>query len=763
MSSSSKPGSPAPRSGPEAWLTPGRFAGLLALLIVVSFPQVVAGLESFFYKDAGWFAYPVAFYHRESFWHGEVPLWNPLNNCGTPFLAQWNTMSLYPLSLVYLLLPMPWSFGIFCLGHFLIAGLGMYFLARRWTENPLAAAAAGTVFAFNGFTWYGLMWPHLLAAIAWMPWVVHAMSLAWCKGGRWVVIAALCGAMQVLTGGAEVIGQTWLFVALILVIQLVRAQTPRPQVASRALAAMVLIAGLSAAQTLPFLDLLLHSQRNANYVGSLLAAMPSSGWANYLVPLFHCVPNSQGVYVQPDQPFTASYYLGIGPIALAVFALWRGRDRRIRLLGAVALAGLVMALGGHTFLYDAIKRIFPLLGYIRFPIKFVILVNFAVPLLAAFGLARLQSVPNEDLPREWSAARAVAAALVALIALIVCIAVWHPFPGAQSSVTAVNGAVRIGFLLLILGCLAWLRADSSLRPQRLGQTLLIALLWFDVFTHAPALAPTAASSAAAPDVIRQYLKWGDGLRPGSSRAMETRAAFFTMLTTFQTNIEVDLQGRRAALFNDLNLLDHAAKIDGFYSLDLKDYTDVLNQLYYNTNNPASKLKDFLGISLASDPNDPVAWAPRSNALPIITAGQRPIFADPLGTLEGILGESFQPLGVVYLRPGDDSAVSVTGAAVARVTPGDFSAQRIRFNVTAGAPAMVVIVQAFDHSWRAYVDGAPTPLLQANYAFQALQVPAGRHEVRLVYKDRNFRHGVVLALLSLCVCLAAWIRWKPGAA
>jgi hypothetical protein len=54
-----------------------------------------------------------------------------LNDCGLPFLAQWNTMTLYPLSLFYLLLPLSWSLGVFCLGHLFLGGMGMYFLSHR--------------------------------------------------------------------------------------------------------------------------------------------------------------------------------------------------------------------------------------------------------------------------------------------------------------------------------------------------------------------------------------------------------------------------------------------------------------------------------------------------------------------------------------------------------------------------------------------------------------------------------------------------------
>src|ERR1041384_414234 len=121
-----------PATDNHAWLTPGRFALFLIGLIAVSFPKVVFLGQNFVFRDFGVFGYPLAYYHRLSFWHGEIPLWNPLNDCGVPFLAQWNTLALYPGSLIYLLLPLPWSVSVFCLAHLFWAGIGMYFLTRHW-------------------------------------------------------------------------------------------------------------------------------------------------------------------------------------------------------------------------------------------------------------------------------------------------------------------------------------------------------------------------------------------------------------------------------------------------------------------------------------------------------------------------------------------------------------------------------------------------------------------------------------------------------
>ena len=97
--------SPAERYVTENWLTPRRFAMLLGLLMVATFLGILLGLRTFIIRDYGMFSYPAAYFQRECFWQGELPFWNPFNHFGLPFLAQWNTLALYPPALIYLLLP----------------------------------------------------------------------------------------------------------------------------------------------------------------------------------------------------------------------------------------------------------------------------------------------------------------------------------------------------------------------------------------------------------------------------------------------------------------------------------------------------------------------------------------------------------------------------------------------------------------------------------------------------------------------------------
>ena len=734
---------------------PWRFAALFGLLIVACFPQVVAGLKTFFFVDYAQFGYPIAFYHRESFWRGEVPLWNPLNNCGMPFLAQWNTMTLYPLSLFYLLFPLPWSLGVFCLAHIFLAGLGMNLLAYRWTGNRLAAAVAGVAFGFNGLTWYGLMWPNNIAALGWMPWVALAMEKAWRDGGRWLAPAALAGAAQMLSGAPEIILQTWFFLGVLWLARFFHGEIPRTKLAGRALAAGVLVAGLAAAQLLPFFDLLKYSQRDVNFGESTHGiAMQPGGWANYLVPLFHSYRNAFGMRLQFNQGWTGSYYVGVGIIALALLAIWRVRHQRIWLLFAVAVFSLVMALGESGLVYPALQRVVPQLGLMRFPIKFVALATFAIPLLAAEGLAWLQALPPEQWPREWMRFKWLAGGLLGLIAAILCYAWKYPQPTDNFALIVINAVVRATFLIVIVAMIGLVCRRAEIKWRGLLSAGIVLLVWFDVFTHVPNLSPTVDRSAFEPDAIRQYFKWDNRLSPGGSRAMESQASLWKMLSASSGNPELDTLGRRLALFLNLNLLDGVPKLDGFYALDLKEFSDVFKRVYFTTND-TSKLKDFLGISEVNNPTNVVDWISRQSFLPLVTAGQQPIFAEDAAALNAVMSARFDPLHEVYLPPEARAQAHALGKTDARVLSMQFSAQQLQFETQAAGPAMVAVAQTFYHPWHAYVDGKSVPLWRANYAFQALEVPGGNHHVSVVYEDLNFRLGVILALVSLFVCAMIW--------
>jgi hypothetical protein len=741
----------------EDWLTPGRYAALLGLLIVACFPQVVFGLETFFYRDFALFGFPLASYHRESFWHGEMPLWNPFNDCGLPFTAQWNTLTLYPLSIFYLLFPVSWSLGMFCLGHLFLAGMGMYFLAYRWTGSRLAAAIAGTAFAYNGLSWHALMWPNNSAALGWMPWVVLANERAWREGGRAILLAGLAGAMQMLAGAPEIILQTWFLLGVLWLSQLFTREIPLPKMIGRAVASGLLVGALAAAQLLPFLDLLKYSQRDTTFSDSAWS-MPATGLGNYLVSLFHSMHAGRGVYVQHDQYWTSSYYVGIGVVVFALVAIWRNRSRRVWTLALLIAFSLAMALGEHSWFYLGLKKIAPQIGFMRYPIKFVVLATFALPLLAAHGLAWLRNCSAEQWLRERKLLAGLAVLLVVIISTLVYFATQHPLVGDDLNGVVKSGIRGVIFLGLVLGTLLLLRAVKRDQMQWILQSALVVVFWMDVFSHVPTLSPTVKRDVYETGLMRKYRNWESQLQLGQSRAMQTHASLVRMYWGSVQEPVQDVYGRRLTMYDDVNLLDRVPKFDGFYSLYLREMDDIVQRIYVTTNDLPG-LRDFLAISHVNPSTNTMEWEVRPTVSPLITGGQQAEFLESKKILDVLFDPAFDGRKTVYLSPETRGLIHATNRAEIKIGPTQFGTSRVRFAVEAASPGMVVISQAWYHSWRAYVDGKEVRLWRANHAFQALEVPVGSHRVELIYKDKSFMAGCTISLLTLLGCVAGWLAGR----
>jgi hypothetical protein len=732
----------------SSWITPPRFALLLAILTFVSWPGVFLGLEMFAFRDFGFFALPIAWHLRESFWHLQWPLWNPLNNCGQPFLAEWNTQALYPPALFYLVLPFPWSLGVFCLLHLFLGGLGMFFLARHWTQNNFAAAVAGVVFAFGALTLSSLLWPATIAGLGWMPWVVWLTQRAWHEGGRTLVLAVIVGALQMLSGGVETVLMAWVLLAVMALTEFISGGSPRVKICLRFSLVVLLVSGLSAVQLLPFFDFLNHSERQANYYASD-SPMPPTGWVNFFVPLFR-YETAQGIFFQQGQYWILSYYTGIVTVALAALAICRNRQVRVWMLGILTLFCLVLAMGNATPVYGWLCSHVGVFGLVRFPIKFVILPAFVLPLLAAYGLVKREPpVPNQKLAHYNYLWLVLWLAVIGLISGCLAWAFYGQPSNALNHVVFDNELIRILFFTAILVGLFLLEKIVSPKLCRWLQMLVLVLIWLDLDTHAPHPA-TVNSKLFQPNMSRTLPAPQFGL----SRAMIPFDVLNTLTFAAHQDVAENFLSDRFALFSDCNLLDDIPKCDGFFPVNLKENA-------FLDGNLSEPMQDFLGVSevLAIRGNN-LEWTPHSTFMPLLTGGQKPLFADEAATLEDLSATNFNPRAEVILPLEYLGLTSVSNTAIVKISSEKFSAQEIDADVDASANTILVAAQSYYHPWHAYVDGQPTPLWRANYAFQALEIPSGAHQIRMVYVDWNFRLGLALSLLTLagililyCACPA----------
>jgi hypothetical protein len=752
MSPEVKPSNPGLAGNYDRALPPARFALMLVVLIAISFPDVVFGADCFVLRDFGLFGYPLASFHRECFWRGEIPLWNPLNNCGIPFLAQWNTLALYPLSLIYLLLPLPWSLGYYCLAHLFLAGMGMFYLSRRWSGNNVAAGVAGVGYAFNGLALNCLAWPNNLAALAWMPWVALATELAWQRGGRYIAIAALAGGAQMLSGAPEFIILSWALVGLVFCFQLLGAPD-RFRMCLRAGGVVALVSGLAAAQLLPFLDLLARSQRDTRF-GAGLWSMPPWGWANLVVPLFRCTESPLGVFFQDSQYWTSSYYLGAGLLALGIAGA-AAKFRHARPLAAAALASLVLALGDHGFLHPALLRLFPFLGFMRYPIKFVALAMFALPPLAALGVAAgfAPGRPARFFPRGWIPVFALLAAAALFLAWV---SFHYPVAREQPLRVLWNVLSRVGLVGALLLVLAVATRTASEKMRFLLPLAAVLLAWLDPITHAPDQNPAAPAAIYAPNLVSSQLKPAPTF--GASRGMQSRQTNERLHGAMAKTPADDYLASRSILLDDCNLLDQLPLVDGFYSLYLREERDVWSGMFFApTNAFPDGLADFIGVSQLTDRQTDFQFESRPGWQPLVAIGRRPVFMESSAILPALLKPQFNPRQTVLLSSELKGLVPADPPAKSAVLAGSYGNQRVSVNVATDGPALLTVAQTFHHAWKPFVDGRAVRLFRVNHAFQGLVVPAGRHRVEIVFRDDIFRAGACVSAVALAVC--AGMLWS----
>ena len=587
-----------------------------------------------------------------------------------------------------------------------------------------------------------------------------------------IILAAFAGALQMLAGGPEIIFLTWAILLALWVQQLCQ----RAALLWRFPLIVVLVIALSTVQLLPFLDLVAHSQRDAGYA-DLRWSMPGWGWVNFLVPMAFGGTWNAGVFFQYGQSWTSSYYLGIGTLWLAPLAFWVGRDSvesksKVRLLSIIAIVGLVFALGENTPVLPAVRKLIPQLSFITYPIKYVLLVVFVAPLLAAFALARFSSLAppkqGDGLSKKILISKLLAIGII-LLALIVGILFWawrFPFPGDDVPRTLLNGFSRAGFLIATGALLGMLARKTSSSLIRIVPLLLVLVAWLDVFTHEPTQNPTVQPWIYESGLSRTKLALQPQPELGGSRIMVSPAAANEFVHFATGNPQNNFLAKRIGYCADVNNLDAVPKVDGFFSLTPRESDDVLALFYRTTNASFPHLEEFLGVSQITAPGELFQWQARTNYLPLVTAGQKPVFIADASMESHLTSPDFDGRKVVFLPEQYRSLLTVSNQTKVKILGCKFHTQSVDAAVDAAETSLVVVAQTYYHNWQAEIDGRPVLLLRANHAFQAVVVPRGQHQIHLFYQDRAFQIGAAISIAMWINCLAGlllfWLRPDPAA-
>jgi hypothetical protein len=360
----------------------------------------------------GYFHPTVKFIHDE-LGQGRLPLWNPYQYAGQPFLAFHTTGALYPPNL--------FLFSLFEPGrgleahftfHIAVAGVFTWLLAGRLGLQPIARLAAASAYMLSGPLLLGLSNICFLATEAWLPavlWSLHGLLRE--ARARWAVALAVFLALAFLGGQAQQSLYTLQFGLVCGVFGLYFLSAPGTRIRIVALAALagVLAFGLVAPQLLPAVEFASESIRGLGGISFEDASIASIEPSVLLRGLTGVSPW--------DEPLLSSVVrLPLLALPLALVALMAHRDRRqaVFLAVAAAICGLFV-LGSHGPVFPLYFSL-PLGDLFRVPSRMAFLYQLLFSLLLAMGIdATVSKLRGSRFGRGVGSAVAVALLLVVFV------------------------------------------------------------------------------------------------------------------------------------------------------------------------------------------------------------------------------------------------------------------------------------------------------------------------------------------------------------
>lgn len=394
----------------------------------------------------------------------ELPLWDPYIFAGHPFLANGQHSGLYPLSLVFYILPLWRAYGVFTWLQLGLAGVWMYLFARTLGAGRLGSLIAGITYQFSGFMVVSVVHPMIVAGASWLPFILAMVERVFQQrpalGGRpaslpWAVLGALGLGCQMLAGHAENTYFVLLVTGAYIVWRtVVPDRGPRRGDSDKKLKdrlrpllwlALMLALGLAlgAVQFTPLYEVASLGFRGAQAAPTLQQVL---GWAYpprrliaFLIPNFFGNPahhayfdlfrwrtlpftvNAEGQPILSPDWDVKNYveggaYLGLLPLFLAAlavsrFALYVFRKRRpvpCPFLPASCLFFILLALFSLACIFGtpvyALVYALPYLHQSHSPFRWVLPLTLSVAVLAAFGTDVLQQ-ERGDSPQRTRRAR----------------------------------------------------------------------------------------------------------------------------------------------------------------------------------------------------------------------------------------------------------------------------------------------------------------------------------------------------------------------
>ena len=463
--------------------------------------------------------YPWRVFYARSMREGVIPLWNPHQFCGTPFLANGQSAVLYPPNLVFLIFDPITAFTVYAAFHLFLAVAFMYLLLRELGCREVGGIVGGICFAFCAFMVLWLELPTFVGAAVWLPLVLLLIHRAVERrsvfygtlAGAAQAMAFLAGHFQIAFYVALAAGLWWLWK----LGEVWRAEGKTYAVLKVIVpfVAFVVIAGLIAApQVLPTVELAQNSHRvrdvtQGGYERFVANAVPTYRLVTAFIPDFFGNP-SRGDYFLGSAADYMEYglYIGILPLVLALIALTRIRaQKHIVFFATLALLAILTATGTpiNYLFYYLIPGFTALGGPNRILLVYFLgiagLAGFGVDYFAAHGADRVQRGEKGvragmiDALAAWACVVALCCLALALTAAFAVSAPWH-----LRERILLSAALPTGLLWLVSG-LPLVGRSVGLFSARKFAVIAGCIMVADLFAFGINYNPTCERSKVYPE------------------------------------------------------------------------------------------------------------------------------------------------------------------------------------------------------------------------------------------------------------------------
>lgn len=672
--------------------------------------------------------YTFSLYQFNRMTAGELPLWNPYNHAGFPFIADPQTAVFYPPRLLMIAAANTTSAGwnvdallLEGLLHFLLASLGWYAFLRVLTHErvtSIPAAFSGSVVAvYGGFlTGYPLLQLAILEGAVWLPFTLAALRLAVQQGAArwgWLMAASAALGLSWLAGHSQtawfctVLGVSFLFYQS-------WQQRLKPQIAGLMLVAFGCITfGTTAVTLLPGLEYLRSTSR-----ADMDFAQKANGF-----PLRDVV--------QMIVPGVVSLYspLFISVTGLSV-ALWALRDRSAWFWGGVALVALLLSFGGNAQFYGLVYPLPTGLSFFRGQERFAFLVNAGLAVMVAYGV----TVAVAARPQQWR--RYVRWWFIAMSILYLVFLAASVAADGHSDALAPLLLSTVAFFSLWVGSRRYgLAATSVLLPLFIALELLRLGL-----------------SSSAVFVPREQI--GD-LQPAAN------------LTAI---IQADPDTFRVDGFRGLH--DHYASvvslqdIRGISPLFITTVERIINRNY--SHNPLAwelfavkyVYSDRTSFSTPTrvlaegvDRDGPIVLHQLENPRPFAHLLYRADVVDSDEFAWALLNDPrYQPRDSVILLGEPTQTLPSQPPADARAVVTQFQPEAVTIKIETPENAILSLAMVDYPGWQATLNNQSIPIRRAYGALMAVEIPAGDHILALTYRPLSVMIGAIISAATWAALL-----------